>query len=95
MIDRSRRPEAAERKLRELANAVAADHTGRLSVEIINRQFREASGSYAECGAVVKAWLDQFAFDLLTMIEHAYRWRGRRRWRDGSAGSIIIWPGPS
>ena len=28
--------------------------------------------------------------DLSTMIEHPYRWRG---WRDGSAGSVIIWPG--
>jgi hypothetical protein len=54
MIDRSRRPEAAERKLLELANAVAADYTGRLSVEIINRQFREAGGSYAEYGTVIR-----------------------------------------
>ena len=36
-------PEAAERKLLELANAVEADHAARLSVEIINRQFREAA----------------------------------------------------
>jgi hypothetical protein len=35
-------PESVERKLLELANAVEADHAGRLSVEIINRQFREA-----------------------------------------------------
>ena len=48
-------PEAAERKLLELANAVEADHAGRLSVEIINRQFREAGGSYEEYGAAVKA----------------------------------------
>jgi hypothetical protein len=39
-------PEAAERKLLELANAVEPDHAGRLSVEIINRQFRDAGGSY-------------------------------------------------
>jgi hypothetical protein len=32
-------PEAAERKLLELANAMEADHAGRLAVEIINRQF--------------------------------------------------------
>jgi hypothetical protein len=32
-----------------------ADHAGRLSVEIINRQFREAGGSYEEYGAAVKA----------------------------------------
>ena len=48
-------PEAAERKLLELANAVEADHAGRLSVEIINRQFREAGGSYEEYGAAVAA----------------------------------------
>jgi hypothetical protein len=41
-------PEAAERKLLELANAVEADHAARLLVEIINRQFREAGGSYEE-----------------------------------------------
>jgi hypothetical protein len=29
-------PEAAERKLLELANAVETDHAGRLSVEIVN-----------------------------------------------------------
>jgi hypothetical protein len=48
-------PEAAERKLLELANAVEPDHAGRLSVEIINRQFRDAGGSYEEYGAAVKA----------------------------------------
>jgi hypothetical protein len=48
-------PEAAERKLLELANEIEADHAGRLSVEIINRQFREAGGSYEEYGAAVKA----------------------------------------
>jgi hypothetical protein len=48
-------PEAAERKLLELANAVQPDHAGRLSIEIINRQFREAGGSYEEYGAAVKA----------------------------------------
>jgi hypothetical protein len=48
-------PEAAERKLLELANAVEADHAARLLVEIINRQFREAGGSYEEYGAAVKA----------------------------------------
>ena len=46
---------AAERKLLELANAIEADHAGRLSVEIINRQFREAGGNYEEYGAAVKA----------------------------------------
>jgi hypothetical protein len=48
-------PEAAERKLLELANAMEADHAGRLAVEIINRQFREAGGSYEEYGVAVKA----------------------------------------
>jgi hypothetical protein len=48
-------PEAAERKLLELANAIEADHAGRLSIEIVNRQFREAGGSYEEYGAAVKA----------------------------------------
>jgi hypothetical protein len=48
-------PEAAERKLLELANAVEADHAGRLSVAIINTQFRKAGGSYEEYGAAVKA----------------------------------------
>ena len=48
-------PEAAERKLLELANAVEPDHSGRLSVEIINRQFRDAGDSYEEYGAAVKA----------------------------------------
>jgi hypothetical protein len=42
-------------KLLELANAVEPDHAGRLSVEIINRQFRDAGGSYEEYGAAVKA----------------------------------------
>jgi hypothetical protein len=40
--------EAAEQKLLELADAVEADHAGRLSVEIINRQFRDAGGSYED-----------------------------------------------
>jgi hypothetical protein len=48
-------PEAAERKLLELANAIETDHAGRLSVSVINRQFREAGGSYKEYGAAVKA----------------------------------------
>ena len=47
--------ESAERKLLELANAVEDDHAGRLSVEILNRQFRDAGGSYEEYGAAVKA----------------------------------------
>jgi hypothetical protein len=57
-------PEVAERKLLELANAVEADHAGRLSVDIINRQFREAGGSYEEYGAAVKSAI---AHGLITM----------------------------
>ena len=48
-------PEAAERKLLELANAIEVDHAGRLSVAVINRRFREAGGSYEEYGEAVKA----------------------------------------
>jgi hypothetical protein len=48
-------PEAAEQKLLEVANAIETDHAGRLSVEVINRQFREAGGSYEEYGLAVKA----------------------------------------
>ena len=48
-------PEAAERKLLEIANAVEADHAGRLSVAVINMQFVGAGGSYEEYGAAVKA----------------------------------------
>ena len=48
-------PEAAERKLLELANAVEADHVGRLSVAVVNKQFREAGGSYEEYALAVKA----------------------------------------
>jgi hypothetical protein len=51
-------PEAAEQKLHELANAIEADHAGRLSVELINRQFRDAGGSYEEYGAAVKAAIE-------------------------------------
>jgi hypothetical protein len=48
-------PEGAEQKLLELANTIEADHAGRLPVEVINRQFRDAGGSYEEYGAAVKA----------------------------------------
>src|SRR5258708_17891683 len=47
--------EGAEQKLLELANAIEADHVGRLPVEVINRQFRDAGGSHEEYGAAVKA----------------------------------------
>jgi len=48
-------PEAAEKKLLELANAIEADHAGRLSVGVVNTQFREAGGSYEEYRAAVTA----------------------------------------
>jgi hypothetical protein len=48
-------PEASERKLLELANAVEADHAGRLDVGAINKLFHEAGGSYEEYGVAVKA----------------------------------------
>jgi len=35
-------PEASERKLLELANAVVADYAGRLDVGAINKLFRDA-----------------------------------------------------
>src|SRR3984893_19258475 len=41
-------PDAAERKLLELANAREADHAARLSVGVINKQFRDAGGSYED-----------------------------------------------
>jgi hypothetical protein len=48
-------PDAAEQKLLELANAIEADHAGRLSVAVVNRQFRDAGGSYEEYGVAVRA----------------------------------------
>jgi hypothetical protein len=48
-------PEASERKLLELANAVVADYAGRLDVGAINKLFRDAGGSYEEYRAAVKA----------------------------------------
>jgi hypothetical protein len=48
-------PEAAVRKLLEIANGIEADHAGRLAVEAINKQFKDAGGSYAEYGAAMKA----------------------------------------
>jgi hypothetical protein len=37
--------EADVKKLLELANGMAADHAGRLSVGILNTQFKDAGGS--------------------------------------------------
>ena len=39
--------DAAARKLLEIANGIEADHAGRVEIGTINRQFREAGGSYA------------------------------------------------
>jgi hypothetical protein len=47
--------EAAERKLLELANAMEADHAGRLPVAVINTQFRDAGGTSEEYRAAVTA----------------------------------------
>ena len=47
--------EAAEQKLLELANVIEADHAGRLSVAVINKQFRDAGGSYELYSEAVKA----------------------------------------
>jgi hypothetical protein len=41
-------PEVAEQELLKLANAMETDHTGRLSVAVINKQFVAAGGSYDE-----------------------------------------------
>jgi len=48
-------PEAAERKLLELANAIEPDHAGRISVAVINTQFRNAGGTSSEYRAAVAA----------------------------------------
>jgi hypothetical protein len=42
-------PEATEQKLLEIVNAIEADHAGRLSVAIINRQFRDAARQQGPC----------------------------------------------
>ena len=47
--------DVAVRKLLEIANGIEADHAGRVEIGTINRQFREAGGSYEEYGAAVKA----------------------------------------
>ena len=41
-------PEAAEKKLLEIASAIGADHACRLSVAAINTQFRDAGGDPKE-----------------------------------------------
>jgi hypothetical protein len=56
--------DAAVKKLLEIANGLEADHAGRLAIEIINRQFREAGASYDEYGTAVKAAVDRGYIDL-------------------------------
>src|SRR4030081_1988505 len=51
--------DAAVKKLLEIANGMTADHAGRLSVEILNTQFKDAGGSYPEYSAAVKAAIDR------------------------------------
>jgi hypothetical protein len=46
-------PEAALAKLLEIANALEADHAGRLSVGAINHAFLDAGGNGAEYGAAM------------------------------------------
>jgi hypothetical protein len=52
-------PESAERKLLELANAIEPDQAGRISVGVVNVQFREAGGSYDEYRAAVTAAVER------------------------------------
>jgi hypothetical protein len=55
-------PEAAARKLIEIANSVEAVQDGRIHIELINLPFLRAGGSPAEYGAgldvaIAKGWL--------------------------------------
>jgi hypothetical protein len=57
-------PDAAARKLVEIANAVEADQDGRIAIELINAPFLEAGGTAAEYRAgieraISKGWLWQ------------------------------------
>jgi hypothetical protein len=56
--------DVAVQKLLELANAMEADHAGRLAIGALNTQFREAGGEYSEYGAAMKAAVTR---GLLTM----------------------------
>jgi hypothetical protein len=56
-------PEAALAKLLEIANALEADHAGRISVGAINHAFLEVGGNVAEYGAamhraVADGWME-------------------------------------
>jgi hypothetical protein len=55
-------PEAAERKLLALANAIKAEHEGRVPIGEINTLFRNAGGTSAEyrsavAAAIAHGWL--------------------------------------
>jgi hypothetical protein len=66
-------------KLLELANAMQADHAGRLDVGAINKLFRDAGGSYEDYGSAVKgrhgAWLDYTASVRRLLVVHPSRGR--------------------
>jgi hypothetical protein len=50
-------PEAAVRQLLELANGIESDHAGRLAVEAINKQFKDAGGRYAMKAAIAHGYV--------------------------------------
>jgi hypothetical protein len=51
--------DTAIKKLLDIANAMEADHAGRLHIGTINREFLNAGGSVAEYGAAVSAAVDR------------------------------------
>ena len=51
--------DTAVRKLLEIANGIEADHAGRVEIGTINRQFREAGGSYDEYSIAVKLAIER------------------------------------
>jgi hypothetical protein len=51
--------DAAVKKLLEIANAMEADHAGRVHIGAINRDFLNADGSVTEHGAAVNAAVDR------------------------------------
>jgi hypothetical protein len=51
--------DAAVKKLLEIANAMEADHAGRVHIGTTNREFLNAGGSVPEYGAAVKAAIDR------------------------------------
>ena len=67
-------PEAAEQKLLELANAIGAEHAGRVPVGEINTQFQNAGGTSAEYRTAVAAAI---AHGWLKLIRQANIYRSR------------------